>query len=183
MAAVDVLDRIEIALEDVNFEWSIVQLRKVLTYWFEGRSIRDMSELLKRSMDELILLIVDLAKKRILPHRSNGLGPCEAISISKDKFALKEKRIREELLEDGPVYVVFQEKNFIWYEYEIKHFLTMWEEDESIIKIAEFFRREIEEVLFLVLNSAKEDLIVPRHSGLLGKEASERERKRHRINF
>ncbi|ALC80424.1 hypothetical protein [Bacillus gobiensis] len=182
MAAIEALDRLEIALEDTNFEWSLVQMRKTLTYWYEGRSIREMSELLIRPLEELLLLIVDFAKQRILPHRSNGLGPCEAIWISKNDFELKNKRIRE-LLKDGPVYIVFLESNFLWYEYEIKQFQCMWDKGESIVDISESFMREIEEVLFLTIHSAKQGLIDPRESGLLGKEASDRERKCQGIYF
>lgn len=182
MAAIEDLYRLEIALEDMNFEWTLVQMRNSLKYWYEGRSIREMSVLLKRPLEELLLLIVDFAKKRILPHRSNGLGPCEAILISKKDFELKKKRIRE-LLEDGPVYIVFLESNFLWYESEIKQFQCMWEKGESIVDISESFMREIEEVLFLTIHSAKQGLIAPRESGLLGKEASEHERKRQGIYF
>ncbi|WP_278182405.1 hypothetical protein [Bacillus velezensis] len=57
----------ELALEDMNYEWSMVQLKKVVQYWHDGKSILDMSELLNRDSDEIILLVMDFARKISCP--------------------------------------------------------------------------------------------------------------------
>ncbi len=59
-------ERFELALENMNYEWSMVQLQKVVQYWHDGKSILDMSELLNRDSDEIILLVMDFARKNIL---------------------------------------------------------------------------------------------------------------------
>nr|WGE08321.1 hypothetical protein P5658_08105 [Bacillus subtilis] len=60
MSVAVLADRLEIALTDLNFEWSLVQMRQVVDYWYDGKSIYDMAELLNRKPDEIILLIVTL---------------------------------------------------------------------------------------------------------------------------
>ncbi|UHH06544.1 hypothetical protein LUM37_18545 [Bacillus subtilis] len=76
-------DRLEIALVDLNFEWSLVQMRQVVDYWYDGKSIYDMVELLNIKPDEIILLIVDFGRGRILPPRPYGLNANKKISIRK----------------------------------------------------------------------------------------------------
>ncbi|ARZ59574.1 hypothetical protein BAGQ_3369 [Bacillus sp. CN2] len=55
---------------------------KVVQYWHDGKSILDMSELLNRDSDEIILLVMDFARKNVLPARKNGLCANNRIRIS-----------------------------------------------------------------------------------------------------
>ncbi|WP_258729602.1 hypothetical protein [Bacillus atrophaeus] len=164
-------DRLEFVLENMNFEWSIVQLRQVIDYWFEGKSIYDMSDLLKREIDELVILIVDMAKRRILLERPRGLRACGNIAITDKEMALKKSRVRH-LFEDSPVYIPFIESNLLWYERDLIQFRKLWSEGQSIVEIAEYFGRNIEEIMFPILDQCRKELIEPREGGLLGKEAT-----------
>nr|WEY97706.1 hypothetical protein P5641_08065 [Bacillus subtilis]WEY99816.1 hypothetical protein P5634_19200 [Bacillus subtilis]WGE05063.1 hypothetical protein P5640_23405 [Bacillus subtilis] len=68
MSVAVLADRLEIALTDLNFEWSLVQMRQVVDYWYDGKSIYDMAELLNRKPDEIILLIVTLQEAACSRH-------------------------------------------------------------------------------------------------------------------
>lgn len=59
----------------------------------------------------------------------------------------------------------------------------MWEANDSIICISEQLNRDIDEVLFLVMDQASRDFIQPRMNGLLGKDATEHDLIRQRLPF
>ncbi|KMM58271.1 hypothetical protein ACH95_14155 [Bacillus glycinifermentans] len=173
-------DRLEIALDNLNYEWSYVQLCKVIDYWYDGKSLYDAADLLNRNPDELLILIVDLAKRTILPHRRNGIGPNERICIFPSRMKAKKNGLRQ-LFVDSPVYIPFLDNNFIWYNSDILKFRVLWNNGQSIIKMAKVFKREIEEVLFLVIDQGNKEMIRPRNGGLLGAEASENEKRQFRL--
>ncbi|MCY9225540.1 hypothetical protein MOF11_10825 [Bacillus haynesii] len=170
-------DRLEIALDNLNYEWSYVQLCKLIDYWYDGKSLYDASDLLRRKPDELLILIVDLAKRRILPHRPYGIAANPRIWIGPQRMITKKNGVRQLFIE-SPVYIPFLENNFIWYEQELYKFKDLWNRGQSIIKIAKSFKREIEELLFLVIDQGNKGMIQPRNGGLLGEEASEQEKRR-----
>ncbi|QHM79221.1 hypothetical protein ABRD05_15015 [Bacillus velezensis] len=172
----------ELALEDMNYEWSMVQLKKVVQYWHDGKSILDMSELLNRDSDEIILLVMDFARKNILPARKNGLRTNKRIKISEKTMKDKMNRLCY-LFEESPVYIPFQELNFMFYDSEIRRFRELWAANESYLNIAKELKRNEDETLFLIIDQAKKDLIESRESGLLGKEASEDERNKQKLPF
>lgn len=173
-------DRIEIAIENLNYEWSFVQLCKLIDYWYDGKSLYDAAELLKRKPDEVLLLIIDFAKRRVLPHRPYGIGPNARIWISPKMMKDKKNGVRQ-LFHESPVYIPFIESNFLWYDQEIHKFRALWDRGQSIIKIAKYFKREIEEVLFLVIDQGNKEMIQPRIGGLLGEEATENEKRQFRL--
>lgn len=175
-------DRLEIALVDLNFEWSLVQMRQVVDYWYEGKSIYDMAKLLNRKPDEIILFIVDFGRGRILLSRPYGLNANNKIPIRKKLLEAKKEGLRR-FLKEGPVYIPFLEKNFVWNDWEIKRFREMWEANDSIIWISKQLNRDIDEVLFLVIDQAGKDFIGPRKNGLLGKDATEHDLIRQRLPF
>ncbi|MFZ4847404.1 hypothetical protein ACOYX7_17260 [Enterococcus casseliflavus] len=182
MSVAILADRLEIALTDLNFEWSLVQMRQVVDYWYDGKSIYDMAELLNRKPDEIILLIVDFARGRVLPPRPYGLNANKRISIKRMHLRSKKENLRR-FVQDSPVYIPFIEKNFVWNDSEIKRFREKWAANESIICISEEFNRDIDEVLFLVMDQAGRDFIQPRRNGLLGKDATEHDLIRQRLPF
>lgn len=55
-------------------------------------------------------------------------------------------------VQDSLVYILFIEKNFVWNDLEIKWFCEMWEVNEFIICILKQFNRDIDEVLFFVMD-------------------------------
>lgn len=109
MSVAVLADRLEIALTDLNFEWSLVQMRQVVDYWYDGKSIYDMAELLNRKPDEIILLIVDFARGRVLPPRPYGLNANKRISIKRTHLKGKKDNLRR-FVQDSPVYIPFIEK-------------------------------------------------------------------------
>ncbi|TWM97925.1 hypothetical protein [Bacillus licheniformis] len=173
-------DRLEIALDNLNYEWSYVQLCKLIDYWYDGKSLFDAADLLKRKPDEVMIIIVDFAKRRILPRRPYGIGPNARIWISPQMMKVKKNGLRK-LFSESPVYIPFIENNFIWYSREILKFRALWNQGQSIIKMAKTFKREIEEVLFLVIDQGNKEMIHPRNGGLLGEEASEKEKRQFKL--
>ncbi|TWJ56199.1 hypothetical protein CHCC5023_1536 [Bacillus paralicheniformis] len=94
---------------------------------------------------------------------------------------IAKKNAVRQLFCESPVYIPFLENNFIWYEQELYKFRDLWNRGESIIKIAKSFKREIEELLFLIIDQGNKGMIQPRNGGLLGEEASEQEKRRFKI--
>ncbi|MFS0656956.1 hypothetical protein [Bacillus sp. 179-C3.3 HS] len=70
-----------IILEDFNFEWSIVGLKRFLDYWYEGRSLREMSELFCRPEEEVLLLMIDYSKRGKIKGRPNGVGANDVLML------------------------------------------------------------------------------------------------------
>lgn len=62
-------------LDDANidFAWKIKDLKTVREMWEEGRHILDISKAVKRSSDEVTLLIFDQARKKRIKKRENGV--------------------------------------------------------------------------------------------------------------
>nr|MDH3082516.1 helix-turn-helix domain containing protein [Bacillus subtilis] len=71
----------------------------------------------------------------------------------------------------------------MFYDSEIRLFRELWAANESYLNIAKELKRNEDETLFLIIDQAKKDLIEPRESGLLGKEASEDERNKQKLPF
>lgn len=104
MSVAVLADRLEIALTDLNFEWSLVQMSQVVDYWYDGKSIYDMAELLNRKPDEIILLIVDFARGRVLPPRPYGLNANKRISIKRTHLKGKKDNLRRFVQDSRCIY-------------------------------------------------------------------------------
>lgn len=62
-----------IACINMNFVWYPSIVKKVIQLWNEGVPIWDMADEVKRDVDELSFLIVDLTRKRKIKKRPGGV--------------------------------------------------------------------------------------------------------------
>ncbi|OLP66047.1 hypothetical protein BACPU_11340 [Bacillus pumilus] len=168
-----------IILDHVNFEWTIVGLKRFLDYWYEGRSLREMSELFRRPEEEVLLLMIDFSKRLKIKERPNGVGANDPMYIKKGVMSAKKRELRK-LFEDQPVYYACPQSDFIWEEKDIIAFRQMWKDHEPIRHIANRLARNVDEVLFLIIDQAELGVIEPRKGGAFGKEYK-REKKKHSI--
>ena len=66
-----------IALLDLDFSWSTEDKEIIIEFWNQGESIKYISEKVEREVDEVFLLLLDLARKKKIKERDNGIwGRC-----------------------------------------------------------------------------------------------------------
>lgn len=63
---------------------------------------------------------------------------------------------------------VLEDLDFYWDKKELKQIRKMWDNEIGIKYIAEYFKRDPDEVILAILHLAREDKIIPRKRGLLG---------------
>lgn len=168
-----------IILEDFNFEWTIVGLKRFLDYWYEGRSLSEMAELFRRPEEEVLMLMIDFSKRGKIKERPNGVGANDPMYIKKSVMMAKKRELRK-LFEDQPVYYACPSSDFIWCEKDIISFRKMWQEHEPIRHIANRLARNVDEILLLIIDQAELGKIEPRKGGALGKEYKH-EKKKHPV--
>ncbi|QKL22565.1 hypothetical protein G4D59_12850 [Bacillus altitudinis] len=169
-----------IILEHVNFEWTIVGLKRFLDYWYEGRSVVEMAELFNRPSEEVLLLMIDFSKRGKIKERPNGVGANEAMYIKKCTMSYKKRDLRK-LFEQQPVYYACPYSDFIWDEKDIILFRQMWQDHEPIRHIANRLARNVDDILLLILDQAESGKIEPRKGGVFGKEDKQHEEKEHLV--
>ncbi|OIJ12684.1 hypothetical protein BKP37_12850 [Anaerobacillus alkalilacustris] len=62
-----------IALSDVNMDWEHKDVEKFETLWKEGISLKEIARKLKRTHDEVGVIIMDRARKGKIKPRKNGI--------------------------------------------------------------------------------------------------------------
>lgn len=169
-----------IILEDFNFEWTIVGLKRFLDYWYEGRSLSEMAELFRRPEEEVLILMIDFSKRGKIKERPNGVGANEPMYIKKCTMSYKKRDLRK-LFEQQPVYYACPQNDFIWCERDIIAFRKMWQDHEPIRHIANRLARNVDEILLLIIDQAELGKIEPRKGGALGKEYKQHEEKEHLV--
>lgn len=169
-----------IILDHVNFEWTIVGLKRFLDYWYEGRSIEEMAELFNRPSEEVLILLIDFSKRGKIKERPNGIGANESMYIKKSTMSYKKRDLRR-LFEEQPVYYACPKNDFIWCERDIKAFWKMWQDHESVRHIANRLARKVDDVMLLIIDQAELGKIEPRKGGALGKEYKQHEKKKHSV--
>lgn len=65
--------KLYIACEDMNFVWCESEVREIERMWQGGLSIEDMAKSFDRDVDEVAVLIMDLAKQERIKERKNGV--------------------------------------------------------------------------------------------------------------
>ncbi|WP_395893982.1 hypothetical protein ACH2FV_13120 [Bacillus safensis subsp. safensis] len=169
-----------IILNHVNFEWTIVGLKRFLDYWYEGRSIEEMAELFNRPSEEVLLLMIDFSKRGKIKERPNGVGVNEPIYIKKSAMSYKKRDLRR-LFEQQPVYYACPHSDFIWDEKDIILFRQMWQDHEPIRHIANRLARNVDDILLLIIDQAELGKIEPRKGGIFGKGDKLREEKKRLV--
>lgn len=169
-----------IILEHVNFEWTIVGLKRFLDYWYEGRSLSEMAELFRRPEEEVLILMIDFSKRGKIKERPNGVGANEPMYIKKSVMMAKKRELRK-LFKDQPVYYACPSSDFIWCEKDIISFRKMWQDHEPIRHIANRLARNVEDILLLIIDQGDQGKIEPRKGGVLGKGDKQHEKKKHPV--
>jgi len=64
-----------IALMDLDFSWKEEQVKRVIAYWNTGYHIAEIAKKVDRIIDEVAILLIDLARKeKIEPRRGAVFG-------------------------------------------------------------------------------------------------------------
>lgn len=66
-------EELYIACEDLDFSWYHDELQFVIEAWGKGLSIFEIAEELQRDPDEVLILLVDLARKERIGKRRGGI--------------------------------------------------------------------------------------------------------------
>lgn len=64
--------------------------------------------------------------------------------------------------------IILEERKFIWEDAELREFREMWEQGDSVNKMAKRFRCKEIDIAMLVLDQAEKKLIRSRPAGLIG---------------
>jgi hypothetical protein len=63
--------------------------------------------------------------------------------------------------------VVLEDLNFIWDEEELFDIACMWNEELSVMYIADYFERDPDEIILALIHLAREERITQRAGGML----------------
>jgi len=66
-------EELYIALSELDFSWYPDEVERVKKLWRYGLHIADIAEQLKRDPDEVAILIMDLARQKIIKPRKGGV--------------------------------------------------------------------------------------------------------------
>lgn len=156
---------IYIALEDLNFFWKKEEFIQVIKFWHEGHSVEYISEKLNRDLDEVALLIIDVAEHsdKLIKKRTRGIYNSQPITLSR-MFNVSLLGY----LERKEVYEMFikSEINFFWTYEDVEKFGNMWRSGLDIITIAKHLNRKVLEVALLAIDRCRKNEISPREIGL-----------------
>lgn len=72
-------DSIYVALEDIDFIWSEKEVKKFRMMWDSDFPVEKIAERLKRSIDDVAMLVYDQALRRKIKPRDGGLMGEESI--------------------------------------------------------------------------------------------------------
>lgn len=62
-----------IAMEDLDFTFYHFEIADVIEMWVDGRTLDEISRKMKRDPDEVAILLMDLARKKKIPKRQDGV--------------------------------------------------------------------------------------------------------------
>jgi hypothetical protein len=65
-------EELYIALSELDFSWYPGEVEQVAQMWRDGIHIADIAEKMKRDTDEVVILIMDLARRGVIEPRKNG---------------------------------------------------------------------------------------------------------------
>ena len=66
-------NKVHIPLLDMNFQWMPEEIEKVIEMWQKGYDLRVISKELQREGDEVMILLLDLARKNQIEKRENSI--------------------------------------------------------------------------------------------------------------
>jgi len=62
-----------IACEELDFSWYEEEIELVIQWWNTGLSVEKMAQRLERDPDEILVLLLDLARKEKIQQRKRGI--------------------------------------------------------------------------------------------------------------
>jgi hypothetical protein len=65
-------EELYIALSELDFSWYPGEVEQVAQLWRKGLPVADIAEKMKRDIDEVVILIMDLARRDVIGRRKNG---------------------------------------------------------------------------------------------------------------
>ena len=65
-------EELYIALSELDFSWYRGEVEQVAQLWREGLPVADIAERMERDIDEVAILIMDLARRDVIGRRKNG---------------------------------------------------------------------------------------------------------------
>ena len=65
-------EELYIALSELDFSWYPGEVEQVARLWRKGLHIAEIAERMERDIDEVAILIMDLARRGIVEPRKNG---------------------------------------------------------------------------------------------------------------
>ncbi len=65
--------KIYLACEELNFVWDRTEVSNFRNMWDDGKSIRQIAEVLGRDPDEVLILAIDQSKRDLIQPRDGGL--------------------------------------------------------------------------------------------------------------
>lgn len=72
---------IYLACEEMDFIWSREEVKEIDKMWNEGIEVRSIANKVQRDPDELLILIIDRARKGHITRRTGGLFGTEVINL------------------------------------------------------------------------------------------------------
>jgi len=61
-------------LAELDFSWYPGEVEQVAHLWRKGLPVADIAEKMKRDIDEVVILIMDLARRDVIEPRKNGVA-------------------------------------------------------------------------------------------------------------
>ena len=66
-------EELYIALSELDFSWYPNEVEQVAQLWRDGLPVADIAEKMERDVDEVVILIMDLARRMMIGQRKNGV--------------------------------------------------------------------------------------------------------------
>lgn len=173
---------IYIVLEDMNFHWPAKDIETVLRLWNEGMSINYIGKQVERDVDEISLLLVELAERHRGKVFRRNRGVLVSSEINLKKISQYYKRLLRFLDKYPDGYKLFEtwyNIDFVWDEREVLRFEEMWNKGISFQEIFAVLKRNEIDCLLLLFDRVRKGSIHPREGGLDGwKKQPEKEQKK-----
>lgn len=147
-----------LALELTNLHFSSKEIYDILKFWSGGLSIFKISELINRDVDEVALLLLDLAENtKLIPKRQFGLLESPPVNLSTSYYKTL-SQFENKHFED---YMVFRDYELIWDERDVVRFEELWKNKTSLPEISKVLKRPVIEVVILLFDRAIQEKIQP----------------------
>lgn len=170
-------------LEDLNYDWSIREIKLFLTLWIQGWSLKYICQELSRDPDEVVVMMMDLdVNTNLLRKRPYGHKVQSPIRVKKSKFEKELQEFSQKHKNGFTAFLGCEKVDFIWDERQFNYFEDLWNKGFPIQYIAKALKRKNLEIALLVLDRRRKGKIGLRRGGLFGWRNDEGEVMNHRAS-